>query len=510
MYKSIIFDMDGTLVDSNQLVLDIYQTLTKKYPPMVKLKEIGDEVLLSKSYIEVLKLLYKDPDNLLNEVYSIHQKKVLEHLKLYPNVIDTLEYLKTRGIKLYLFTSELRHIAITELVCLSIYHFFDDIIAFEDVERPKPDPEGLLRLVLNKRLSKHETLFIGNSIIDGEAGLKAGIKTIFMNHHQEDDKAIFFDETFTNIAELRIYVEDYEPAYRFKFDKNGYFNILQLTDLHLMNCDKDIQTRKLINKLIGQTNPDLVVFTGDQVMSPDGISLYQKLGSWMEEKAIPWTLIFGNHDTDYNLSYESIIETFKDFEHLIFKKGNQAFGYGNFFIELRDQRKTKGLIFLMDSHKDEYYMINKKPTWGYGMIKENQLKWMDKVINQYHFSYEPMPLGVLFMHIPPYEFSLVNKDDLETYQGTYEEKPCTPPVKSMLFDYINKTNAIKGIFVGHDHYNDFEFYHDNVRLAYGRVSGYYEYGRSGFEKGGRLIRMHKEGFIKTEIIKIGKGKKQAV
>jgi HAD superfamily hydrolase (TIGR01509 family) len=505
MYKAIVFDLDGTVIDSDDLVLNIYERLTKQFPPDIKLSTIDQETLLSRSYIEILKQLYTKPDEkYLNEIYHIHEALLCDHLKLYPNIVKTLEALKERGIKLYLFTSELRRIAITELVGLSIYHFFEDIIAFEDVERPKPDAEGLLKLMVSKRYNKHEMLFIGNSQIDGQAGKNAGIRTVYFNHHKDETKTIFFDDVMTDPLQLLDYVIAYEPAYRFNYQKDGSFKVLQFTDLHLMDNDNDIKTKKLLDKLIKRVSPDLICFTGDQTMSDKAPMLYQKLAAWIEVHSIPWTYVFGNHDTDFNVTYDHILEGLNS-PHLIFKPGPKAFGVGNFFIELRANRKTKGILFFLDTHVSDYYMIDDKPTWGYGSLKVNQLKWYDQVLSQYHYPYEKVPDSLIFMHIPPYEFSLVDQNQKDSFTGTFEEKPCTPPVANKLMTYLHKQNSTKGIFVGHDHYNDFSFYHDNILLAYGRVSGYYEYGRKGYEKGARVISLFEDGRMTTEIIKIGKG-----
>ena len=150
-------------------------------------------------------------------------------------------------------------------------------------------------------------------------------------------------------------------------------------------------------------------------------------------------------------------------------------------------------------------MIENTPTWGYGSIKENQLKWYSKVVNQYHFPYEKVPSSLMFFHIPSYEFKIVDKNDLNQFEGEFEETPQTPPVNNNLMKYISGLNSTRGLFVGHDHYNDFSFYHQSVLFAYGRVSGYYEYGRSGYAKGGRLIKLHKDGILETNVLTIGRG-----
>ena len=66
-----------------------------------------------------------------------------------------------------------------------------------------------------------------------------------------------------------------------------------------------------MDKLIKKTNPDLICFTGDQTMSEDSPKLYEKLKGWVEAHKIPWTLVFGNHDTDFDVPYEALLEPLK-------------------------------------------------------------------------------------------------------------------------------------------------------------------------------------------------------
>ena len=68
-----------------------------------------------------------------------------------------------------------------------------------------------------------------------------------------------------------------------------------------------------------------------------------------------------------------------------------------------------------------------------------------------------------------------------------------------MMEILSKKNSCKGIFVGHDHYNDYAFYHNQVLLAYGRVSGYYDYGPKGFKKGCRVIELNHDGEINTYV-----------
>jgi len=495
----MIFDMDGTLIETNGLVMDLFTNLLEVHPSKVKIKSMDTHTLENKHYEEILRILYPDYNQThLDALFQIHERIIHKHLKLRPNLLQTLESLREMGLKLYCLTNKNRKIAVNQLAGLCIYHLFDGIITLEDVERPKPDPEGLYKLMLEKKYSKHEMLFVGSGMNDGICGKEATIKTVYMNHDKDDSKTIYFNDVLESFDKLIEYVKDYMPAGRINITKKAYITMLQLTDLSLGNPVNDAKTKRLLTRIIHNEKPDLIVLTGDQVAQETSLLRYQALIVCMEAFKTPWTFVFGDHEyqnlSDFN-AFEQLLKTAK---YLIFKKGSSSMGLFNFFIEIRSERKTNGLLFFMDSHIKDVYLIEKQLKTGVGSIKENQLKWYDKVVNQYHFDYEKIPSNLIFSHIPPYEFSEVLKENKDSYQGLYLMTPNTPPIKSKLIEYLKKQRAL-GFFVGHDCYNDFQFYNEGVLFGYGRTTGYKANDTHEIKRGGRVIKLQKSGVLSTYI-----------
>jgi len=67
---------------------------------------------------------------------------------------------------------------------------------------------------------------------------------------------------------------------------------------------------------------------------------------------------------------------------------------------------------------------------------------------------------------------------------------CGPALNSGFFAALVEAGDVMGAFCGHDHVNDYEGELHGVRLAYGRVTGFAEYGREGFPRGARVIRLY--------------------
>ncbi len=499
MIKAVIFDMDGTILASNDLVTKIYETLTKIHKPQVHLNSISKEDLLAKGYPEIIKILYPGHhDFYIHEIYKIHEKISKPYLSLYPDTLELLVYLKQLHIQIFLVTSELRSITMNQLKYLNILDYFDEIIAFDDVLEPKPSPLGIHTLLNKYHLNKDLVVFIGDSISDGMAANKAGIKSIYMNHHLDESKVKYFDQEMHMLKEFMDYIDALNPVFKLELQDKSSLNIIQFTDLHLMHDEKDDKTFKLLSHMIKKESPDLILFTGDQTMSKDSVILYSKLHIFMEQFEIPWSFLFGNHDTDYGVSYEALLNTVKKHKYLKFKRGYKKLGYSNFFFEVKFGKNQVGLIFMLDSHIDETYIISDKEQWGYGRILDSQSEWIKDVFRQYEVTNRHVS-SIIFQHIPPFEVRSIKKEDTKNYIGVFDESPSTPPVQTNFFNILNALD-IKGVFYGHDHYNDFSFTMNNIFMAYGRVSGYYEYLDVSNQKGARLIKFHSKKSIDSKIL----------
>lgn len=488
MIKAIIFDMDGTLINSDSLVKKIYEDLILAFTPRKSLSDLSWNDIYAKSYHEVLTYLYGSVQPIHMDYINDMVEQHLEKVELFDGVRETLLSLKKNGYLLGLLTSELNHIAQQELMHCGILSLFDYTLAYDELQHGKPDPEGLLKHQTFFKIRAHEMLYVGDQIQDGKCAKNAHVESVLIRRDQQDEKDDYFNHVIRKIDHV---LEILEKKARMTIKTQGQkLNILQLTDLHLMNQKTDDQTYQLIDTMIRQRTPDFVMLTGDQVMCDQGDKLYRDLTHFLDQYQIPYAYIFGNHDTDHQ-SYETLIHAFKHGKYLQFESGPQDLGYSNFVIEIMNEVQDVYHLFIcLDSHRDQIYTINQQPVWGYGTISLDQMQWIKAIIERY----KDIP-HTLFLHIPPYEVSRV-----EHYQGSRFETPCTPPIDNGWLTDILSYGLTKGVFFGHDHYNDFSFKIGDTILAYGLVSGFYEY--NGFnEKGARMITIDNQELTTYKIYK---------
>lgn len=266
--------------------------------------------------------------------------------------------------------------------------------------------------------------------------------------------------------------------------------ILQITDLHLAyGIDfRDRRTYKLIKAMNDSDDFDLIVVTGDITMSPQAPMLFKQFISFMESLKTPWTFVFGNHETDFH-TYGHFIKQIKNTEYLLFKVGPKIEdgGIGNFQIEFKNQGETFYKAYFLDTKAERKNYTEDEGEYDY--LSLSQVSWYEN-----HVSLDTVE-SIIFMHIPLRQYILVGDD----YVGYFKErKVYAQGVDTGFFDVMTNYQKSKAVFVGHDHKNDFYFYHEGIMLAYGRATGFNAYGI--LERGGRVIEISNTNQITTKII----------
>jgi hypothetical protein len=271
--------------------------------------------------------------------------------------------------------------------------------------------------------------------------------------------------------------------------KNDDLKILQLTDLHLTyGIDaNDRKTFETITNLVNSDDFGFIVITGDMSLSPSGPSLFLRLLNHMESLKTPWTFIFGNHETDYD-DYEDYLAKIKNTEYLYFKVGPELTdgGVGNFVIRFDKAGVPFYNLYLMDSHAEREVYTEEEGEYGYFSLA--QVAWYEDLVSTDAID------SVVFMHIPLRQFI-----DSEGYVGIFnEDMVYAQGIDTGFFDSMVQYGKSKGVFVGHDHLNDFYVIQSGIMLVYGRVTGHNGYGN--LERGGRVIEISSAGIMTTYVL----------
>ena len=270
--------------------------------------------------------------------------------------------------------------------------------------------------------------------------------------------------------------------------KEGKLKIAQLTDVHWEpNSEKSEKNPETILKVLEMEKPDVVILTGDIVTDKPAVKGWQKVVDMMEKAEIPFAVTMGNHDAE-NLLEDSIYHILCQSRLFIGEKGDEALsGTGNYILPVYASDgtdKMNALLYCMDSND---YTSDSEKFGNYAWIERNQINWYQEQSRAYAGKNNGQPLPALaFFHIALPEYEHLQTPD--RMYGHWGENGGFPKINSGMFHAMIESGDVMGVFVGHDHDNDYIGQEYGIALAYGRVSGNDAYG--DLERGARIIELY--------------------
>jgi len=267
------------------------------------------------------------------------------------------------------------------------------------------------------------------------------------------------------------------------FNPSGKFKILQFTDIHYTNGNTaDHKTTKLMEMLIREEKPEFIIMTGDTVYGPDNLENLTKALKPVMDSGIPWSYTFGNHDTEDGVDETVLFSKLMSLPGcVVYNADPWISGMANHYLEIKTQEGAiKWILFGIDS--GNYNKLEN--VGGYSYVKSDQIDWYKKVTREYKQK-DSDSSSLVFMHIPLPEYREVWGQ--QQCSGNKKEGVCSPDINSGFFTAILEEGHTKGIFVGHDHINDYMGSLYGIKLGYGRATGYNTYGQEGYLKGARIL-----------------------
>ncbi|MBC7112426.1 MAG: HAD-IA family hydrolase [Candidatus Methanomethyliales bacterium] len=179
--KGIVFDLDGTLVDSidsiwkaSEYVLKIngYRGIDRQDVVEAMGKTIFDLFLRVEPGLS-----HKEQQKLFEDYRRVYMD-FIAHTRLIPRVKETLAVLRGRRLKMAVVTTKSKQNAEKILSFFGIRGFFDVVIGFEDVKEHKPSIEPIIRAAEGLNLQASELVVVGDTHIDVKAGREAGALTV--------------------------------------------------------------------------------------------------------------------------------------------------------------------------------------------------------------------------------------------------------------------------------------------------------------------------------------------
>ncbi len=176
--KTLLFDLDGTLIKTTEIILETFVETFQKYFPEV---ELTDSVLTNMLGHTLFTTFgnYTDSKEKVDEIVTFYRKtsneKIEAGLESYPKAKETLETLKKMGCTVGVVTSKMRHVATYHLELTGLLPYVDGLIGYEDTEKHKPNPDPLLKAMDLFDADPETTVYVGDHENDITAAKQANI-----------------------------------------------------------------------------------------------------------------------------------------------------------------------------------------------------------------------------------------------------------------------------------------------------------------------------------------------
>lgn len=257
-----------------------------------------------------------------------------------------------------------------------------------------------------------------------------------------------------------------------KFNEgNGRFKIIQFTDVHYRQDKESEVALRLINEVLDAEKPDLVVFTGDIVWAKPARKGMDEVFAPVIDRKIPWAYVFGNHDDEFDMSRQELMNYVVQKPYCLAQAGDKAIdGVGNYILEVKGKsgKENKAVLYFFDS--GAYTPI--KGLGTYDWLRSNQVEWYRNESAAYKRDNGGKPYPALaFFHIPLPEYPLMTGAKDAKFIGEKREDECNGKLNTGMFAAMRESGDVMGTFVGHDHDNDYIGDYYGIYLAYGRYSG---------------------------------------
>ena len=221
---TIIFDLDGTLVDTAPDLLSAHNHVMKKFGFTSRnLEEIknfagkGAAVMIGRSIWESAKKEFssindqKTKDEMLKEFINYYEKNIVVKSKLVTGVYEFLKWAKSMNISMGVCTNKQEHLAVDLLKKIKIYEFFEYIAGRNTFEYCKPDPRHLTSIIEIMDGNVKKSLMIGDSENDADTAKLAGVPMILLENGYTDKKTeqIYHDHLVKDFVGIEKIVINY-------------------------------------------------------------------------------------------------------------------------------------------------------------------------------------------------------------------------------------------------------------------------------------------------------------
>ncbi|MEC5425389.1 pyrophosphatase PpaX [Virgibacillus sp. C22-A2] len=174
--RTILFDLDGTLIDTNELITASFNHTFEQHNLTFTPEEVIE--FNGPPLVDTFRKIDPERAEIMVETYRKHNLAVHDsYVTAFPHVVETIEKLKQNGIQMGIVTTKMTKAVTMGLSLTGLNSYFDTVITLDDVKHPKPHPEPVIKAMEELKANAASTLMVGDNYHDIESGKNAGVKT---------------------------------------------------------------------------------------------------------------------------------------------------------------------------------------------------------------------------------------------------------------------------------------------------------------------------------------------
>ena len=276
------------------------------------------------------------------------------------------------------------------------------------------------------------------------------------------------------------------------------FRILQLGDIHQSQSDLHEDHFKVMDRTIEASKPDMIVLNGDIFTYADK-HVVKKVFQYFDNKNIPWTFTFGNHD-DQGYYSDNYIQRLlggqikgTQYKNVLFKnlEDDDVTGRSNFVINIKSGDEVKYQVYCLDSNNYNF------DTMEYDIVKQDQIDWYARMVDYSKTNYGNVKSS-MYLHIAPPE-AVIDWEKMDAEHciiGDMQEGLGSPSEDLHFVQKVLDLGLTQSIHANHDHANDAVFKYKEggkeIYFAYGVHATNRIYNdKDGVKFGGQLLKINK-------------------
>lgn len=174
--RTILFDLDGTLIDTNELIIASFAHTFKQFGLAFTKEEMVE--FNGPPLVDTFRSVVPGSVEEMVDTYRKHNKEHHdEYVRIFPHVKETLEELQAKGVRIAVVTSKMHEVAKHGIEFTEIDPYIEHLVALDDVKHAKPHPESVIKAMDLIDADPATTLMVGDNYHDIVAGQNAGIRT---------------------------------------------------------------------------------------------------------------------------------------------------------------------------------------------------------------------------------------------------------------------------------------------------------------------------------------------